>query len=186
MRSVCSANIESEEAGLGSPSTLSPSQADASQRWDTDQQKRMARIARRYPCRDRRSSAYRWKAVAKDSLERRQAMVRFIREEADIECLLQFAGLAVLAEFRNGRPLDIRAPAVAQANDIPAAPVEIRVRVSPLGFDACDVGTGESIALGVEMHQAFGEFEEPSKSVPKTPASASIASVGEAGLGCLR
>jgi hypothetical protein len=34
---------------------------------DTGQQKRMARIARRYPRRSRRSSAYRWKAVAKDS-----------------------------------------------------------------------------------------------------------------------
>jgi hypothetical protein len=69
-------------------------------------------------------------------------MVRFIREEADIECLLQFAGLAVLAEFRNGRPLDIRAPAVAQANDIPAAPVEIRVRVSPHGLNVAVSGRG--------------------------------------------
>jgi hypothetical protein len=71
---------------------------------------------------------------------------------------LQVVGLPVLAEFRNGRPLDIRAPTVAQANDIPAAPVEIRVRISPPRLDAFDVGTGESIALGVETQQAFGDI----------------------------
>jgi hypothetical protein len=64
-------------------------------------------------------------------LQRRQAVIGLIREEPDIECPLQLVALAVLAEFGNRRPLDIRAPSVAQANDIPAAPVEIRVRVSP-------------------------------------------------------
>ncbi len=63
-------------------------------------------------------------------LERRQAVIRLIREEPD----------------------------VAQANYIPAAPVEIRVRISPPRLDAFDVGTGESIALGVETQQAFGDI----------------------------
>jgi hypothetical protein len=88
-------------------------------------------------------------------------VIRLVAKEPDIEGPLQLVGLPVLAEFRNRRPLNIRAPAVAQADDIATAPVEIRVRVSPLGFDACDVGTGKSIALGCEMHQAFGEFAQP-------------------------
>jgi hypothetical protein len=88
-------------------------------------------------------------------------MVRFIREESDVECPFQLVGLAVLAEFGNRRPLDIRAPAVAQANDIAAAPVEIRVRISPPGLDAFNVGTGEAIALDVEIQQASANSNSP-------------------------
>ena len=94
-------------------------------------------------------------------LERHQAVVRLIREEPDIECPLQLVGLPVRAEFRNRRPPNVRAPVVTQTNDITTVPEEIRVRVSPHGLDAFDVGTGESVALGVEIQQAFGEFEEP-------------------------
>ena len=51
--------------------------------------------------------------------------------------------------------------AVAQPNDIPAHPEEIRVRVSPHGIDARDVGAGEAVAPAVEPQQDFAELEQP-------------------------
>ena len=86
-------------------------------------------------------------------LERRQAVIRLIREESDIECPLQLVGLPVLAYSGTELPMVY---ARRPSHDIPDVSVEIRVRISPHRLDAFDVGTGETIALHVEtqlLHQ---------------------------------